>query len=276
MCCHSPAGWASPDRPGWRSLSFPQLSRLALAWLMNCDGTQLQGCLWGFCCYQKAGQSKQECETLLNSADGSQPSYQLARVTHSAEHLKDPHCQDVRVAGCTASCWWYKKKSVNNVTNLPRHALPYTTQIESVVWLQENGPLELPGNLRHRSNVGQRLWGNLCEEIAILFKPFPSLISQCTLTFKSKLALNCFFGGYSLYTTEKVFLCAREVLILCRFFSSQQVRNKSLYFQELLNFCWKGIQQHCKRSTCLGHGAAATIAISEAVVHVSRELDKTP
>lgn len=209
MCCHSPAGWASPDRPGWRSLSFPQLSRLALAWLMNCDGTQLQGCLWGFCCYQKAGQSKQECETLLNSSDGSQPSYQLARVTHSAEHLKEPHCQDVRVAGCTASCWWYKKKSVNNVTNLPRHALPYTTQIESVVWLQENGPLELPGNLRHRSNltkvVRECVWRDCytLQTVPITYKPM-------YLDVQIKISLKLFFWWlFSLHNWKGVPVCER-------------------------------------------------------------------
>lgn len=66
------------------------------------------------------GQSEQECETLLNSADGSQPSYQLARLhplTHSGEHLKDPCCQDVRVAGRTASCLCFNTSSREQTTS---------------------------------------------------------------------------------------------------------------------------------------------------------------
>lgn len=71
------------SRPGQAEVtlpSFPQLSQLDFAWLMNCDGTQLQGCLCCFFFSHQASQSEQECETLLNSADGSQPSYQLARL----------------------------------------------------------------------------------------------------------------------------------------------------------------------------------------------------
>lgn len=137
------------SRPGQAEVtlppSFPQLSQPDFAWLMNCDGTQLQGCLCSFFFFffffppsstTGQGQSEQECETLLNSADGSQPSYQLARLhplTHSGEHLKDPCCQDVRVAGRTASCLCFNTSSREQTTspkkknNLPGHDLRCTT-----------------------------------------------------------------------------------------------------------------------------------------------------
>lgn len=136
MCCHSPAGWAGLDRLRWRSPSFPQLIQADFAWLMNCDEAQLQGCLCFFLFFSflnhKASQSETKCETLLKllwwlSTFASAGS--AAPVTHSTEHLKDPHCQDVRVAHLTASCLCFntKKKSANNVTNLPGHDLPCTT-----------------------------------------------------------------------------------------------------------------------------------------------------
>lgn len=106
------------SRPGQAEMtlpSFPQLSWLDFAWLMNCDQTHIQGCL---CCpffspYKHTSQAECECETTLNSADGSQLFYQLAwlhRSARLAEHLKDPHCQDVRVAARTAICLLSREK----------------------------------------------------------------------------------------------------------------------------------------------------------------------
>lgn len=247
MCCHSPAGWAGPDRPRWRSLSFPQLSRLAFAWLMNCDGTQLQGCLcFVFFILPEGRPVKAGVWNIVKlcwwlSTFVSAGSADTLRWTPERSTL----------SGCKSRRLYSQLLVIQEEERKQRHKpAPTCITLHNSEWVSPviagNGLLELPGNLRHESNLTKVV----SEEIGILFKPFPSLISQFTLTFKPKLALNCFcLCGYSLYTTEKVFLCAREVLILCRFFSSQQVRNKSLYFQDLLNFCWKGIQ-HCKCSTC--------------------------
>lgn len=39
-----PCRVSEPGQAGVTLPSFPQLSQLDFAWLMNCDGTQLQGC----------------------------------------------------------------------------------------------------------------------------------------------------------------------------------------------------------------------------------------
>lgn len=84
MRCHCPAGWAGPDRRRGRS-TVPKLSLCDFAWLMDCDWTQLQGCLcrvfaFFFSPWGESVWSEKKCETLLNWADGSQLSYQQARL----------------------------------------------------------------------------------------------------------------------------------------------------------------------------------------------------
>lgn len=80
--------------------------------------------------FHQASQSEQECETLLNSADGSQPSHQLARLHPRHTPVSTWRIPTVRtyVAGCTASCLCFNTtgKSINNVSDLPRHDLPCT------------------------------------------------------------------------------------------------------------------------------------------------------
>lgn len=96
------------SRPGQAEVTlraFPQLSLLDFGWLLNCNGTQLQGCL---CCLFSHG--KPVGAKAWNIAElgwwlstfvsaGS-----AAPVTHSGEHLKAPYCQDGRVACHTTSC----------------------------------------------------------------------------------------------------------------------------------------------------------------------------
>lgn len=104
------------SRPGQAEVtlpSFPQLSQLDFAWLMNCDRTQLQGCLCDFF-FSLPGKPVRAGVWSIVELRWWLSTFILAGlaafVTHSSEHLKDPHCQDVRVAGRTASCLCFNTK----------------------------------------------------------------------------------------------------------------------------------------------------------------------
>lgn len=106
MCCHSPAGRAGLDGPRWHSPLSHSSASFDFAWLMNCDGTQLQGCLCDifFFARKPVGAGAWSIVELCWWLSTFISAGSAASVTQSSEHLKDPHCQDVGVAGCTASC----------------------------------------------------------------------------------------------------------------------------------------------------------------------------
>lgn len=79
MCCHSPEGCAGLDRLRWRfALSHNSACLTLLGWWTVTGHNSKVVCAAFSSPPQQPYQSEQKCETLLNSADDSQPSYQLA------------------------------------------------------------------------------------------------------------------------------------------------------------------------------------------------------
>lgn len=137
MRCHCPAGWAGPDRRRWRS-TFPKLSLWDFAWLMDCDWTQLQGCLCRFFlfffsheasqCEVKKKRSVKHCWTRLMALNLHISRLGCTPGARSGERLKDLKSAGKRCSLHTQLLLFpYKKES----------DLSFTTYYE-FVWKQRN------------------------------------------------------------------------------------------------------------------------------------------
>lgn len=117
---------------------------------MNCDWTQLQGCLCRFHPYKAEpvrSEKKKKCETLLNSDDGSQPSYQQARLHSWCGHLKDLHCQQVKDSACTPSCFRFSAK--RNLISLSQFIMSPCVCGEILQPVDSNKVYKDPADFKH-------------------------------------------------------------------------------------------------------------------------------
>lgn len=136
------------NRPGQGEVtlsSFPQLNLTLLGWwTVTGHDSKVVCAVFLFFSY-KASQSeaeKKKCETLLNSGwwPSTFASAGLATlVIRSNEHLKDPHCQDVGVSGCTLDAYVLVQKE-GHARHKPAHTW---FLLHSFLWvIQSNIPIK--------------------------------------------------------------------------------------------------------------------------------------
>lgn len=118
MRCHCPAGWAGPDRRRGCS-TVPKVSLCDFAWLMDCDWTQLQGCLCRVFAFFFFPHEASQCEvkkSVKHCWTGLMAlNFHISRLgctpgARSSERLKDHHCQQVKDSACTSSCFSFSTK----------------------------------------------------------------------------------------------------------------------------------------------------------------------
>lgn len=127
------------SRPGQAEVtrsSFPQLSWLDFAWLMNCDETQLQGCLPSFFFFLQ--QNFKRAKTGVRKPHWWLLTFTSAAATDTLHWTPE----GPPPSGCK-TCTLYSqllmfqcKRGANNVTDLPGHAAAHTPWSESALWLQ--------------------------------------------------------------------------------------------------------------------------------------------
>lgn len=90
--------------------SFPQLSRLDFAWLMNCDRTQLQGCLCSyFVCQASWRKSVKDCSTLMMTLTFVSAMARL-RAWHTPVHTWRSPTVRLRTAQFTTKCLYFNSR----------------------------------------------------------------------------------------------------------------------------------------------------------------------
>lgn len=159
------------SRSGQAEVTLPFLPTAQMAWLCLADelwrDTTSRMFVPSLFFLSPKSQSDKKCTTVLNSADGSRLPYKLARlhtVTHSSEHLKDPHCQDGGVAARTASCSECQRREEHK----QRHKLAQTWfTAHTLEWVSpviaDNRALKLLGTCSTNQSK-QGFQGNMCVQ----------------------------------------------------------------------------------------------------------------